>query len=95
MLTFLPLEEIQAMEDWDDSRINEKKDILAYELTALVHGNEEADKARETSRSLFAGGGDDANMLRAGLHAFLATNARGRLSVGLGEFLVFLLQRVI
>ncbi len=62
MLTFLPLEEIEAMEDWDDSRINEKKDILAYELTALVHGNEEADKARETSRSLFAGGGDDANM---------------------------------
>ncbi len=62
MLTFLPLEEIEAMEGWDDSRINEKKDILAYELTALVHGNEEADKARETSRSLFAGGGDDANM---------------------------------
>ena len=62
MLTFLPLDEILAMENWDDSRINEKKDILAYELTALVHGNEEADKARETSRSLFAGGGDDANM---------------------------------
>ncbi len=62
MLTFLPLSEIEAMEAWDDSRINEKKDILAYELTALVHGNEEADKARETSRSLFAGGGDDANM---------------------------------
>ena len=62
MLTFLPLEEIEAMETWEDSRINEKKDILAYELTALVHGNEEADKARETSRSLFAGGGDDANM---------------------------------
>ncbi len=62
MLTFLPLEEIEAMEGWDDSRINEKKDILAYELTALVHGNEEADKARETSRSLFVSGGDDANM---------------------------------
>ena len=50
------------MDKWDDSRINEKKDILAYELTALVHGNEEADKAREVSKSLFSGGGDDANM---------------------------------
>ena len=62
MLTFLPIEEIDEMDKWDDSRINEKKDILAYELTALVHGNEEADKAREVSRSLFSGGGDDANM---------------------------------
>ena len=62
MLTFLPIEEIDEMGKWDDSRINEKKDILAYELTALVHGNEEADKAREVSKSLFSGGGDDANM---------------------------------
>ena len=62
MLTFIPLEEIADMEKWDDSRINEKKDILAYSLTELVHGKEEADKAREVSRSLFAGGGDDANM---------------------------------
>ena len=62
MLTFLPIEEIDEMDKWDDSRINEKKDILAYELTALVHGNEEADKAREVSKSLFSGGGDDANM---------------------------------
>ena len=63
MLTFLPLEEIEAMEGWDDSRINEKKDILAFELTALVHGKEEAEKAREASRSLFSGnGGDDSNM---------------------------------
>ncbi|MBP3381279.1 MAG: tyrosine--tRNA ligase [Clostridia bacterium] len=74
MLTFLPLEEIEAMEDWDDSRINEKKDILAYELTALVHGNEEADKARETSRSLFAGGGDDANMPTTELDAAQLTD---------------------
>ncbi len=63
MLTFLPLDEIKAMETWEDSRINEKKEILAYELTALVHGNEEADKAKEASRSLFSGnGGDDSNM---------------------------------
>jgi tyrosyl-tRNA synthetase len=62
MLTFLPLEEIEAMEAWDDSRINEKKEVLAYELTALVHGTEEADKAKETSRNLFSGGGNSADM---------------------------------
>ena len=50
------------MDKWDDSRINEKKDILAYELTALVHGKDEADKAQATSRSLFSGAGDDENM---------------------------------
>ncbi len=62
MLTFISLEEIEDMATWDDSRINEKKDILAYHLTKLVHGEEEADKARETSKALFAGLGDDANM---------------------------------
>ena len=62
MLTFIPIEEIEEMANWEDSRINEKKDILAYELTALVHGNEEADKARSASKALFAGGGDDSNM---------------------------------
>ena len=62
MLTFIPIEEIEEMAKWEDSRINEKKDILAYELTALVHGNEEADKARSASKALFAGGGDDSNM---------------------------------
>ena len=62
MLTFLPLEQIDEMDAWEDSRINEKKQILAYELTALVHGKEEADKAHEVSQSLFAGGGDDSNM---------------------------------
>ncbi len=56
MLTFLSLEEIAEIEAWDDSRINEKKEILAYELTALVHGKEEAEKAKETSRNLFTGG---------------------------------------
>ena len=62
MLTFIPMDEIRAMDKWDDSRINEKKEILAFELTALVHGKDEADKAQATSRSLFSGAGDDENM---------------------------------
>ena len=62
MLTFLPLEEIEAMEKWSDDRINEKKEILAMELTTLVHGAEEAEKARAAARALFSGGGDDSNM---------------------------------
>ncbi len=62
MLTFLSLEEIAEMETWEDSRINEKKEILAYQLTELVHGKEEADKAQKVARSLFSGGGDDKDM---------------------------------
>lgn len=62
MLTFLPMDEIEAMDAWDDSRINEKKEILAFELTNMVHGKEEAQKAQEVSRALFSGRGDDANM---------------------------------
>ena len=62
MLTFIPIEEILEMEKWDDSRINEKKEILAFELTALVHGKEEAQKAQDAARALFAGGGDMANV---------------------------------
>ena len=62
MLTFLPIEQIEKMEKWDGSRINEKKKILAHELTELVHGKEEADKASEAATALFAGAGDDANM---------------------------------
>ena len=62
MLTFIPIDEIEEIAKWDDSRINEKKELLAYELTALVHGKEEADKAKEASHALFAGGGDDSNM---------------------------------
>lgn len=62
MLTFLPIEEIEEMERWDDSRINEKKEILAHELTELVHGKEEADKAQASARSLFSGAGDTDNM---------------------------------
>jgi tyrosyl-tRNA synthetase len=62
MLTFIPIEEIQEMEKWDGSRINEKKEILAFELTALVHGKEEAQKAQDAARALFAGGGDMSNV---------------------------------
>ena len=62
MLTFLSLEEIAEMETWPDNRINEKKEILAYQLTALVHGEEEAEKAKKVSHSLFAGGGEDSDM---------------------------------
>ena len=61
MLTFLPLEEIDAMESWEGAQLNEAKEILAFELTKLVHGEEEA-KAREASHALFAGGGDSAHM---------------------------------
>ena len=58
MLTFLPLEEIDKMTGWEGSQLNEAKEILAYELTKLVHGQEEAEKAKATSKALFAGGGD-------------------------------------
>ena len=58
MLTFLPLEQINEMDAWEGSRLNEAKDILAYELTKLVHGEEEAEKARASSRALFGGGAD-------------------------------------
>ncbi len=69
MLTFIPLSEIDEMEKWDGSRINEKKKILAYELTKLVHGEEEAKKAEETAASLFSGQGNDANMPKTALTA--------------------------
>ena len=62
MLTFIPLDEIDEMEKWDDSRINEKKEILAHELTTLVHGEEEANKAQKVSRNLFTGTGSDSDM---------------------------------
>ena len=62
MLTFLPMEEIDAMSDWKDAQLNTAKEILAYELTKLVHGQEEADKAQAAAKALFVGGGDDANM---------------------------------
>ena len=62
MLTFLPLEEIDAMESWEGAQLNQAKEILAFELTKLVHGEEEANKAKEASHALFAVGGDSAHM---------------------------------
>ena len=84
MLTFIPLEKIEEMENWDGSRINEKKDILAHELTTLVHGEEEADKARATSQALFSGEGDDANMPTAQISADLLENGE----IGIIELLI-------
>ena len=62
MLTFLPLDKIDEMATWKDARINEAKEILAWELTAMVHGEEEANKAQTAARALFAGGSDDSSM---------------------------------
>ena len=62
MLTFLPLEQIDEMDKWEGSELNRAKEILAYELTKLVHGEEEAQKAETAARALFAGGSDDSNM---------------------------------
>lgn len=62
MLTFLALEEIDKMESWEGAQLNEAKEILAFELTKLVHGEEDATKAKEASHALFAGGANNANM---------------------------------
>ena len=62
MLTFLPLEQIDEMDKWEGSQLNRAKEILAYELTALVHGEEEAKKAEESAKALFGAGGSNANM---------------------------------
>ena len=62
MLTFLPIEEINAMESWEGSQLNKAKEILAFELTKLVHGEEEANKAQEGARALFSGSGNTENM---------------------------------
>ncbi len=69
MLTFLPLEEIEKMESWEGSQLNTAKEILAFELTKLVHGEEEATKAQESAKALFAGGGSLENMPTAELTA--------------------------
>ena len=69
MLTFLPMDKINEMETWDGSRINEKKEILAHELTELVHGKEEADKAQKSAHDLFSGSGDSENMPKAEITA--------------------------
>ena len=67
MLTFLPLEQIDEMDHWEGSQLNQAKEILAFELTKLVHSEEEAAKAQEASRALFAGGGNSENMPKSEL----------------------------
>ena len=62
MLTFLPIEQIDEMDSWEGSQLNTAKEILAYELTALVHGQEEAEKAQQAARALFSGAGNTDNM---------------------------------
>jgi tyrosyl-tRNA synthetase len=62
LLTFLPMEQIREMDGWEGSQLNRAKEILAWELTNLVHGKDEADRAQEAARALFGGGGDKANM---------------------------------
>ena len=62
MLTFLPLEEIEAMDNWEGAQLNKAKEILAYALTALVHGKEEAEKAQTAAKEIFVSGGAAANM---------------------------------
>ena len=62
MLTFLPLEQIDEMDKWEGSQLNTAKEILAYELTKLVHGEEEAEKAQQAAKALFGGAGDNADM---------------------------------
>ena len=62
MLTFLPMEEIRKMDSWEGSQLNTAKEILAFELTKLVHGEEEAQKAQEAAKALFGGGADNSNM---------------------------------
>ena len=59
MLTFLPLEQINEMDTWEGSKLNEAKEILAYELTSMVHGKEEADKAQESARAIFSSGASE------------------------------------
>ena len=79
MLTFLPMEHIDEMDKWEGSQLNQAKEILAYELTKLVHGEEEAEKAKRAAKALFAGGADDANMPTTELTAEQLTD--GKISI--------------
>ena len=74
MLTFLPLEQINEMDAWEGQQLNRAKEILAYELTKLVHGEEEAEKAQSAARALFVAGGDSEHMPTAALSAELMTD---------------------
>ena len=71
MLTFLPLEQIDEMDHWEGEQLNKAKEILAYELTKMVHGEEEAEKAQATARGLFSGAADHENMPATQLDAAL------------------------
>ena len=71
MLTFLPLEQIDEMDHWEGEQLNQAKEILAYELTKMVHGEEEAEKAQATARGLFSGAADHENMPATQLDAAL------------------------
>ena len=84
MLTFLPLEEINKMDAWEGSQLNTAKEILAYELTKLVHGEEEANSAQEASRALFGGGASSENMPTTALTATDFTDD----SIGLLDLMV-------
>jgi tyrosyl-tRNA synthetase len=84
MLTFLPLEEVDKMDTWEGAQLNTAKEILAYELTKLVHGEEEAKKAQETARGLFSKGGDIANMPATALTAEDLTDG----SIGILELML-------
>ncbi len=84
MLTFLPLEQIDEMDKWEGSQLNTAKEILAYELTALVHGKEEAEKAQAAAKALFVGGGDMSNVPTTQLSAEDLTDG----SVGLLDLMV-------
>lgn len=75
-MTFLPLEQIDEMSTWKDARLNEAKDILAWELTSLVHGEEEADKARAGAKALFSGAGESEHMPVTELTAADLTDGR-------------------
>ena len=74
LLTFIPLEQLKEMEKWEDNRINEKKEILAFELTKMVHGEEEAKKVLEAARNLFKGIGNDENMPTVELKGYEPVN---------------------
>lgn len=84
MLTFLPLEQIDEMDKWEGAKLNEAKEILAYELTKLVHGEEEAEKAKTASHALFAGGSDDSNMPTTRIEAEQLDNG----AIGIMELMV-------
>ena len=84
MLTFLPLEQIDEMDKWEGSQLNTAKEILAFELTKLVHGEEEAKKAQDAAKALFVGGGDMSNVPTTTLTAENLTDG----SIGILDMMV-------